>query len=152
MSSKLTRIINIILWILLGVSIVLVVLFYFGGTVAGTEGTNMYEPKITEAFLDWAYIMVISTIVIALGFSIVNLVTHPKALKQSVFIILGIGILIVVSYYLASDQILSMPGYDGNENIPKTLKNVGTGLVLTYILFGIAILTIVYSEVAKYFK
>ena len=152
MSSKLTRIISIILWILLGVSIVLVGLFYFGSSVPGTEGTNMYEPKITETLLNWAYIMVIATIVIALGFSIVNLVTHPKSLKRGAFVLLGVGILVVVSYYLASDQVLSMPGYDGIENVPKTLKYAGTGLYLTYILACIALLTIVYSEIAKYFK
>ncbi|RLD29915.1 MAG: hypothetical protein DRI73_10705 [Bacteroidetes bacterium] len=152
MSSKLTKIISIILWVLLGVSIILVGLFYFGSSVPGTEGTNMYEPKITETLLNWAYIMVIATIVIALGFSIVNLITYPKKLKQAAFMFLGVGVLVVVSYYLASDQALSMPGYDGNENVPKTLKYVGTGLYLTYIIFGIAFLTIVYSEVAKYFK
>ncbi len=152
MSSKLTLFISIILWVLLGISLLLVGLFYFGGAIPGTEGTNMYEPKITETLLNWAYVMVIATIVIALGFSIVNLITYPKALKQSIFILLGVGVLVIVSYYLASDQILSMPGYDGNENVPKTLKSVGTGLYLTYIIFGIAFLTIVYSEVAKYFK
>ncbi len=152
MSSKLTLFISIVLWVLLGISLILVGLFYFGSAVPGTEGTNMYEPKITETLLNWANIMVVSTIVITLVFSIVNLITYPKALKRSLFIFLGIGVLVVVAYYLASDQALNMPGYDGNENVPKTLKNVGTGLYLTYIIFGIALLTILYSEVAKYFK
>lgn len=152
MSSKLIRIINIILWVLLGISLVLFVLFYMGSAVPGTEGTSMYEPTITETTLNWAFILLVVAVVLTLGFSIVNLVTHPKALKRSVFILLGIGVLIVISYYLASDQVLSMPGYEGSENVPKTLKLTGTGLYLTYILACIAMLSILYSEVAKYFK
>ena len=152
MSSKLTRIINIILWALLGISLVLFVLFYMGSAVPGTEGTNMYEPTITETTLNWAYIMLFIAIALTIGFSVVNLITNPKALKRSLFILLGVGVLLVISYYLASDEVLSMPGYEGSENVPKTLKFAGTGLYLTYILAGIATLSILYSEVAKYFK
>jgi len=152
MSSKLTKIINIILWVLMGVSVILVVLFYFGSVVPGTEGSNMEEPVITETLLRWAYIMAIGATIVALGFSIVNLISNPKALKQSL-IMVGIGaVLVFAAYFLADDQILNMPGYEGTQNIPGTLKFAGTFLWLAYILAGLAVISIVYSEVAKYFK
>lgn len=152
MSSKLTRIINIILWVLMGVSIVLVVLFYFGKIVPGTEETNMEEPVITELFLKWTYIMAIGATVVALGFSIVNLINNPKALKQSLIMIVVGAVLVVAAYFLADDRVLSMPGYEGTQNVPETLKFAGTFLWLAYILAGLAVLTILYSEVSKYFK
>lgn len=152
MSSKLTRIINIILWVLMGVSIVLVVLFYFGKIVPGTEETNMEEPVITELFLKWTYIMAIGATVVALGFSVVNLINNPKALKQSLIMIVVGAVLVVAAYFLADDRVLSMPGYEGTQNVPETLKFAGTFLWLAYILAGLAVLTILYSEVSKYFK
>ncbi len=136
----------------MGVSVVLVVLFYFGKIVPGTEETNMEEPVITELFLKWTYIMAIGATVIALGFSIVNLINNPKALKQSLIMIVVGAVLVVAAYFMADDQVLSMPGYEGTQNIPGTLKFAGTFLWLAYILAGLAVLTILYSEVAKYFK
>ncbi len=152
MSGKFTKIINIILWILLGVSVILVVLFYFGKIVPGTEDTNMEEPVITEMFLRWTYLMAIASALLALGFSLFHAIMNPKALKQTLFVALGAAVLIIVAYFLSSDQILNMPGYEGIENEPGTLKWAGTGLYVTYLLAGLAVLSIFYSEIAKYFK
>ena len=96
--------------------------------------------------------MAIGATVIALGFSIVNLINNPKALKQSLIMIVVGAVLVVAAYFMADDQVLSMPGYEGTQNIPGTLKFAGTFLWLAYILAGLAVLTILYSEVAKYFK
>ena len=152
MSGKSTKIISIILWVLLGVSVVLVVLFYFGKIVPGTKDTNMEEPVITETFLRWTYLMAIVSTLLTLGFSLYNAIMNPKALKQTLFVALGAAILIIVAYFLSSDQILSMPGYEGTENVPGTLKWAGTGLHVTYLLAGLAVLSILYSEISKYFK
>lgn len=152
MSGKLKQIINIILWVLIGISLVFLVLFYFGKVVAGTEGTNMEEPVITDLALRWAYVMTLIATLTTLGFSVLNLIVNPKALKQGLLVLIGAVILVVVSYFLASDQILTMTGYEGSDNNPETLKIVGTGLYATYILAGAALLTIAYVEIAKYFK
>lgn len=152
MSSKLTKIINIILWVLMGISIVLVVLFYFGKIVPGTEGTNMEEPAITEIFLKWTYVMAIGATIAVLGFSIMNLIANPKSLKQSLIMVVAGAVLVVIAYFLADDQVLSMPGYEGTQNISGTLKFAGTFLWLAYILAVLAALSILYSETAKYFK
>ncbi len=152
MSNKLSKIINYILYSLLGISIVLILIFYIGGVVPGTEGTSMEEPVITELFLRWTYLLVIGTAVTVLGFSIFNMIIHPKGLKKGLLVLLGVAVLIVVAYFLASDATLTMDGYDGTQNEPVTLKWVGTGLWTTYILAIGAVLAILYSEVVKYFK
>ena len=152
MSGKLSKIINILLWVLMGISILLAVLFYLGKIVPGTEGTNMEEPVITETFLRWAYVMAIGAASVTLIFSVVNMILNPKSIKQTIIGVVGAAVLIVVSYMLASDQILSMPGYEGTGNEPTTLKWAGTALYSTYILAILAILSILYAEVAKFFK
>ena len=112
----------------------------------------MEEPVITETFLRWAYVMALGAAATTLIFSLVNLIINPKSIKQTIIMIVGAAILIVASYSLASDQLLSMPGYEGTGNEPVTLKWAGTALWATYILAAGAVLSILYSEVAKFFK
>ncbi|MBE9510681.1 MAG: hypothetical protein IMY71_07375 [Bacteroidetes bacterium] len=152
MSDKIRKIISIILYVLMGISLVLVVLFYFGKLVPGTEGTNMEEPLITGKILIWAAILIILTAGLAVIFPIMHLISNPKSTKNSLFVILGVAILIFIAYSLASSEVLEIPGYTGIDNVPGTLKFTGTGLFLTYILAGLAVLSILFSEISKYFK
>lgn len=152
MSGRLKTIINIILWVLIGISLVILVIFYFGKVVSGTEGTNLEEPVITDLALRWSYAMVLIATLATLGFSLLNLILNPKALKQTLLVLVGAVALVVISYLLASDQVLTIIGYEGTDNNQETLKIVGTGLYATYILAGLALLSIAYVEIAKYFK
>ncbi len=152
MDNTIRKTISIILYVLMGISVVLVAFFYFGKLVPGTEGTNMEEPVITGKILIWAAILVIITAGLALIFPIINLVSNPKSAKSGLFILLGVAILIFVAYTLASNEVLKIPGYTGTDNIPGILKIAGTGLFTTYILAGLAVLSILYSEISKYFK
>ncbi|MFC2080996.1 hypothetical protein ACFLR8_02175 [Bacteroidota bacterium] len=147
-----SKISQYILWGLMGVSLVLVGIFFFGGFVTGTEGTAYAEPVITEVILRWAYILLIATLVIAVVFQLVFTALNPKALK-STGIILGIAaVLIFVSYQLADDTVLNLIQYTGPDNVPGTLQFVGTSLIFTYILGVLAIVAILYSAIANLFK
>ncbi len=152
MDKKIRKIITIILYVLMGVSIVLVTLFYFGKVVPGTEGTNMEEPVITGKILIWAAILVTITAGLALIFPIIHLVTNLKSAKRGLFILLGVAVLIFIAYTLSSNEVLTIPGYTGTDNVSGTLKIAGTGLFTTYILAGLAVLSILYSEISTYFK
>ncbi len=152
MSNKLAKIVSYILYTLMLISVVLVVLFYFGKVVPGTEGTNMEEPVITKTILLWAGILAGLTALLSLIFPIINMVTNPKAIKRTVITLVGVAVLIFIAWLLASDALLDMPHYEGKDNVPKTLKLAGTGLFTTYILAGLAVLSILYSEIVKYFK
>ncbi len=152
MSGTLKLVVKIILWVIMGISIVLLGWFYFGPDVPGTKGTTLEEPVATNASLWWSYILFGLAVVITLGFSFLNIFKNPQALKRAAVSLVIIAALIVISYFLASDQILNMPGYEGNGNTPVVLKWVGTGLITTYLLSGIAVLAILYVEIAKLFK
>jgi hypothetical protein len=152
MSRNLAKIVTYVLYALMIVSVVLAVLFYFGKVVPGTEGTNMHEPVITKTILLWAGFLAGITALLSLVFPVINIVTNPKAIKSTLITLVGVTILIFIAWMLASDAVLDMPQYEGKDNVPKILKLAGTGLYLTYILAGLAILSILYSEIIKYFK
>ena len=136
----------------MAISLVLVVIFFFGGYVEGTEGTSIAEPFITETILKWSYVLLIITAVILIGFQLVFMFTNLKALKR-VGIILGIAaVFIFGSYQLADDTVMNLIQYTGPDNVPGTLQTVGTALIFTYILGVLAIVAILYSSIANLFK
>ncbi|MBE0676036.1 MAG: hypothetical protein IH591_15370 [Bacteroidales bacterium] len=152
MSNFSSRFIQILLWVLMAATVVMAVIFYAGGLVEGTEGTNLEEPVITETFIVWAYILFGITAGLTVIFSLIGMVMNPKGAKKSL-LALAVGVVVILlSWYLADDTVLNLPHYTGADNVPGTLKVVDTALFTTYLLAGIAILAIIYSEISKAFK
>lgn len=93
------------------------------------------------------YILLAVAVLAAIVFPIIQLVQNPKNAKGA---LVGIGALVIVvgiSYVLASDNNPS-----NMEITAEGAKQVGTGLYAFYILSIVAIVALVYSEVAKLFK
>jgi hypothetical protein len=147
-----TKISQYTLWGLMGISLVLIGIFFFGGFVEGTEGTSIAEPLITETILKWAYVLLIITAIILIGFQLVFMLTNLKALKRMGIILAVVAALIFASYQLADDTVLNLIQYTGPDNVPGTLQTVGTAIIFTYILGVLAIVAIIYSAIANMFK
>ena len=146
------KISRIILWVLMAVSIVFVALFYFGGDVAGTTNTPSEEPVITETLIKWAYVLFGIALVFSVVFPLVFLVTNLKsAIRAGIVLAIG-GVLIFIAYQLSSGDVMNIVGYAGPDNVESTLRVVGTGLIFTYILGGLAILSIIVSSVSNLFR
>lgn len=93
------------------------------------------------------YILLAVAVLTAVVFPIIQLIQNPKGAKGA---LIGIGALVVVvgiSYALSSDDAAAHL-----DITPEGAKQVDTGLFAFYILAGIAIASLVYSEVAKLFK
>lgn len=138
-----------ILYVLMGISVILIALLYLGGDVPGTEGVTP-EPKITDTIIKFSYFLFIIAAGLAIVFLFTQLFTNPALLKRSAIVIVLIAVIYLIARGMASDELLDMKGYD--DNVPNTLKNVGTGLISTYILIGITVFSMLYSEIAKFFK
>ena len=109
--------------------------------------------KRTDIAIVWAYILVVITLLIAVGFSLLQVVSNTKALIKGLIALVGIAILVGLAYMLGSDVPLDITGYDGTDNKdPQVLKLVDMGLLSTYFVLGMVLISIVYSEIAKYFK
>jgi len=93
------------------------------------------------------YILLAVATVAAVVFPIIQFAQNPKNAKGA---LIGVGALIVVvgiAYVLASDNNPS-----NMEITASAAKQVGTGLYAFYFLSAVAIVAVVYSEVAKLFK
>ena len=149
---KFANIAKYLLWALMGISLVLVVIFFFGGFVEGTEGTNVAEPIITEVILRWAYVLFFIAAFFALLFPLIFIAGNLKSAKNLGIVILIGAVLIFISNRLASGELMNIIQYTGPDNVPGTLKAVGTFLIFTYILGVVAILSIIYSAISNLFR
>jgi len=152
MSNFTSRIIQIILWVLMAITIVFAIIFYFGNVKEGTAGTKLEEPLITNTFLSYAFILFFITIGLTLIFAIINVIINPKGIKKGILSIVLAAVIIIVAYLMADDTVLRMPHYTGGGNVPKTLKIVDTGLITAFFLLVFAFLSILWSSVSRIFK
>ena len=107
----------------------------------------------TDIALIWAYILVLITLIAAIVFPLIAVISQPRALIRLVAVLAGFAILAVVSYLLSSDKPIEIIGYTGTGNSdPATLKMIDTVLFITYMLFGLALGSILYAIISRAFK
>lgn len=104
--------------------------------------------SIINAFILLAYILFGVAIVAAIGGSLLKAVTNPKNIKGS---LIGLGVIVVItiiSYALASDEVLKSYG----DITASSSRWSEAGLFMLYILFALAVLAIIYSNISKSLK
>jgi len=141
---------NILKKVFYFVSIILIVIATAYQIAVLYQGDDVAE-GVLDGYFYVAYIAFGISIVFALLFPIIQMIGDPKGAIRS---LIGLGI-VVVLWFVAS-------AFSGNEFSPDQLEKmkitaetstmVGTGLIYTYIIFGLAILSIIYASVSSMFK
>lgn len=149
---SLSKITSWILYVLMAVSIVAIVMFYLSGTGEEVVDGNMF----VDYNLYWSYLLVIiaigATILLSMVNFIKNLIADPKSAIKSFLPLVGLALVIGVSYAMADGSKLYMPTYDGSDNVAGWLKFADTLFFTTYFLFGVAILAVIVSSVSRIFR
>lgn len=135
---------------------------FAAAAVPDTSGTDLKEALSgwermvwfrTDIALVWAYILVFLTLVAAIVFPLISVLSNPKALIRLLAVLAGAAVLVVISYFTSSAEPIDIIGYTGTENSdPGTLKMIDTVLFVTYMLFGLALGSILYAIISKAFK
>ena len=121
-----------------------------GEVLSGWESLVWFR---TDVALVWAYILVLLTAIAAIVFPLIAVISHPKALIRLLLVLAGAAVLVVISYVLSNYKPIDIIGYTGTGNSdPGTLKMIDTVLFITYMLFGLALGSILYSIVSRAFK
>lgn len=147
--SKLAKILNIVLFALIFVTVVIMALFYFGGEL---EGAANPTPLYYENALNWGLILIMVGAVCTIAFEIYNMIQHPKNAVRTLTSMGLLVIVFVISYLFADGTPLKIIGYEGSDNVPSVLITTDTMVIGTYILFGVAVFSILYIEVSRLFK
>ncbi|MBL4585900.1 MAG: hypothetical protein JKX84_02405 [Flavobacteriales bacterium] len=94
-----------------------------------------------------AYILFAVALAAAIIFPVIQLARNPKNAKGALVGVVALVVVVGIAYALSSGDNPSKI-----EISTETAKQVDTGLFAFYILGGIAVASLVYSEVARVFK
>lgn len=148
--TKIHRTSRMTLYIGILISIVVVGLFTLGGQVPPQEQLveGMSQPKFTDLLLYWTYALLVITIVVCVLFiifsSLKQLKESPKKAFGGLLALLGLAALLVITYVIGDGTLLNIPGYEGTDNRPPTLKMTDMWLYSIYIMFVITILAMIF--------
>ncbi len=107
----------------------------------------------TDIILIWAYLLVLLALLSAIIFPMIAVASNPKSLLRLGLVLAATAIIVVISYLMSDDTPMEIIGYTGTGNSdPGTLKMIDTVLFITYMLFGLALASILYSIISKAFK
>jgi hypothetical protein len=138
MKDKIANITRWILILLLAISVIPGVLFYF----------NVLD---TETFLNLAKILLVVAVAIMVISPVYGFITNPQNLVK---LLISLGLIVVVffvGYSMAGDAVSEVQ--EVKYGLTQTAsKMVGTGLYVTYIAFGLTVLSLLYASVIKIFK
>ena len=133
-----SKILRIFLGALLAISALLVILFFV-------------KVVSLDLLIYWCYFLVIFTTVIIFVFPIASLIMNPK---NSIKVLISLGVMVVlaiISYSLSQVNFTELQ-LEKLGTTASTVKNVGAGLIFTYILAALAVLSIVYASISRIFK
>lgn len=155
--TKIHRTSRMILYIITGLTLIVLGLFFFGGSVPSGEQLpalqGLNEPAFTDILLSWMYILLLITIVVLLIFAFVgffsSLRTKPKNALNSLFVLVVFAALLIITYVVGSGSPLNIVGYTGPDNVPGRLKMTDMWLFSIYILMAITTLALLLSPVMK---
>lgn len=137
--TLISKILKVLTWLMMGVSVVMTVLFYTN---------NMTE----EPFLFWAYILFAISALLALAFPVYFFISSPK---KAIKALLGIGamvLVLVIGYLFADATPIEAAQNNPDLSDPKVLVLTDTGLIATYILFGVSFLLLIFTGVRSAFR
>jgi len=107
----------------------------------------------TDIALMWAYLLILITLIASIVFPLIAVISNPKALIRLLAVLAGGAVLVVIAYVISKDTPIDIIGYTGTDNSdPGTLKMIDTVLFVTYMLFGIALASILYAIISRAFK
>ncbi len=156
MSNTLSKMISILFYVLAGVSVVLVAVFYLANSALPADATHEMQVvelgNTLEYLIVWAYVLLGLATAAAVIIPLVKLFSNPKAAIKSAVSLVIIGILVAITYSFSSGELLVLPGYNGTSNTEPLLKFADTSLYTMYALLVTAVVGMVLSEISNFFK
>lgn len=140
MKDKTATILRIFLAVLLVISAVLFVIFY-------TQGESF-----TDTVMVWAYILLAITVVLTIIFPIFFFLANPKKGLTAIIGLAGFVVLFLIAYYGIASGSTEGEVYEIFHISELTSKFIGAILSMTYILGGLAIVSIFYAGISSLFK
>ncbi|MDD4150927.1 MAG: hypothetical protein PHE33_12965 [Bacteroidales bacterium] len=167
----LDKIVKILGWVVIGAAALIGILFFVqdANTLEAALETMTDMPAdmkilaVENTADSWGALVLNASIVLfvlcalmAVGFAIykfvVDAIDNPKSAIKPAIAVGGVALLVIISYSLASDAIPVFLGADNFDVTASTSKNVDTAIFGMYILLGITVVALVYTEISRIWR
>lgn len=158
--DKVEKISKIVLWSLIGISLVVMALFAFVGyDTPYEEDPKQVDPVMTDLLLVWTYILIFATIIITIGAVIYGYVNgsnkskHEDVGMASKAGLIGWGTLIVgvviglIVGIASKDEVLLINGKDWND--PTDIILTDTSMIAILVLTIVTVIVTAYSMITS---
>ncbi len=109
------------------------------------------EQIIVNVGIIVAYILIVIGVVTAIVFPLINAISQPQILVKSGIGLVAILIVFGIGYAISDSEVTTKFIQSGVETEGLS-KMIGGALTMVYLLMGVAILSIVYTEFSKAIK
>lgn len=130
---------KILVYVLLGLS-ALVTILYFAGVVG------------EDLLLYWAYALVAATLVLAVVVPAVDLIKNPKKLVKALIFAVVAAVLVAACYALSSPEVVGLNKELAASTTAASVKWTEAGIFGLYILLGLTVIAILFSEIKNALK
>lgn len=151
--NKTGKYVSIFMWALIVITAILAI------SLVANLSDNELDPAMNSwvsTNLTWTYILMIFSAIILVGFAVYQMATDFEAAKKGLMSVAFMGVVVLIAYIMASDAMPTFLGVqkfiDDGTITPKVMKWVDTGLIGTYIVLGISVVSIIYASVSRLFK
>jgi len=145
MDKKILLVFKVISFILIAVAVAFQLIILFG------DEEGLAESSIVDNFMRTSYIAFGIAAFLSILFPIIFIIQNPKSLIKVVGGIIGVGVLGFICYSVAGNTIPALE-LEVLKTTAEISKLVGAALIFTYVIGGIAILSIIFSGIAGIFK
>jgi len=97
-----------------------------------------------------AYLLAGLGVILAIVLPLINALSNPKALLGAAVGLIGIAIVFFIGYSISSSEVTTV--YTKFGITESSSKFIGGALITMYLLVGLALVSIVFTEVNKIFK
>ncbi|WP_445383174.1 hypothetical protein [Robiginitalea sp. IMCC43444] len=97
------------------------------------------------------YLLLAIAVLFSLVFALKNLFSNPESLKKSLFVIIGFALVVILSYALSNgaDGTVEAMASRNVSTTESTVKNIGAGLNVFFILVIIAVVAMAWGGIKK---
>lgn len=142
---------NILKKAFFGISIILILIATAYQIAVLYQGADSVTESVLNGYFLTAYIAFGLSVLIALLFPVLQIISNPKGGIKTLIIIVAAVALWFVAKSFASNG-FSPEELEMKKITAETSIMVGTGLIYTYVVFGLALLAILYSSISNIFK
>lgn len=149
--KTLKQVLRILLWVLLGVSLIIAISFVV--KINGAED-RLAEMSAVNLPIVWAYILVGLAAVLTIVFPLVFIVQYPRKAIKLLISVAILAVILLISYFLADDTPIRTATSGTNPDFADrgVLVFTDMGIITTYILIAIALLLLVFTGVRSFFR